>query len=254
MAPVSPEPLIRGDGTSEAAWQPWLDSETGGAAAACAWLPPRARLVVVAPHPDDEVLACGATLAMHAAHGGECLVIAVTDGEASHPGASPAIARALACCRRQERDEGLSRLGVRSATSVVRLGLPDGRVGDHRATLSKLLSPWLRPTDVVLTTWRHDGHPDHDATGRAAVSACTAAACRLVEVPVWMWHWARPGDLRVPWHRLKAVRLAPDARARKQHALHAHASQLQPRAGNAGPVLGSQIVKRAGRALEHFLV
>lgn len=250
---MTAQPLIRGGGTPEATWQAWLEATTGAAATASQWVPQASRLVVVAPHPDDEVLACGATLAMHAQRGGESLLVAVTDGEASHAPASPAAARTLAACRRSESDTGLARLGIRP-NHVVRLGLPDGQLGEHRGALSERLSDMLRATDVVVTTWRHDGHPDHEATGRAAASACASAACRLLEAPVWMWHWAKPGDLRVPWGRLKAVALSPGARARKQHALLAHASQLQPRAADAAAVLGEQIVRRAARPFEHFFV
>ena len=38
------------------------------------------RVVLVAPHPDDEVLALGGSLAMLARSGREVLVVAVTDG------------------------------------------------------------------------------------------------------------------------------------------------------------------------------
>ena len=65
---------------------------------------------------------------------------------------------------------------------------------DARRGLTDLLSPdtWC------AATWRGDGHPDHDAVGRAAATACDAVGCRLLEYPVWMWHWARPGEVVGP--------------------------------------------------------
>ena len=42
------------------------------------------RVVVVAPHPDDEVLAAGGLMRWMACRGREVLVVGVTDGEASH--------------------------------------------------------------------------------------------------------------------------------------------------------------------------
>ena len=47
--------------------------------------PPVGPIVVVAPHPDDELLAIGATLAAASDAGTEITIVAVTDGEASHP-------------------------------------------------------------------------------------------------------------------------------------------------------------------------
>ena len=65
---------------------------------------------------------------------------------------------------------------------------------------------------------------------------------------------ARPDDARVPWHRLRSLPLAHAPRAAKLQALAAHSSQLRPRPDGELPVLGEQIVARAGRQAEHFFV
>ena len=80
----SPPALIQGQSTSETQWQPWLQQHLGRPKPFAQWLPDTARLAMLAPHPDDEVLACGALLALHTAPGGASLILAITDGEASH--------------------------------------------------------------------------------------------------------------------------------------------------------------------------
>lgn len=253
MDAVIRERLIQGSGTAEPAWHSWLQS---GGIHTCAledWLPRNARLVVVAPHPDDEVLACGGLIATHRDQGGDIAVIAVTDGEASHPGSPQWQPQALAATRRSESLAGLQQLGV-TGVAVRRLAIPDGGVAHHTLRLALRLQMLLRPSDLVLTTWRFDGHPDHDATGVAASLACSVVGCRLIEAPVWMWHWASPGDPFVPWHRLHRLPLTPPARERKQAALAAHASQLDPCGRADGAVLGPAIVARAWRADEYFFV
>ena len=247
------ERLIRGTGTVESDWQAWLEACPLPISPLPAWLSADSRLVVVAPHPDDEVLACGALLSMHAERGGASLLMALTDGEASHDGSARCNAKQLAAERRAERAEGLSRLGVPNA-NVLPLALPDGQVGQHADRLAHELSALLQPSDVVVSTWRLDGHPDHDAAGRASAQACANAGCRLLEAPVWMWHWAAPGDPRVPWRRLQALALHPQALARKQAALTAHVSQLSPRDAEQGPVLGDAILARARRRSEYFFI
>jgi hypothetical protein len=60
------------------------------------WCPQGARAVVVAPHPDDEVLSVGGLLAQLADTGTPVEVIAVTDGTASHSGSTEWPAERLA--------------------------------------------------------------------------------------------------------------------------------------------------------------
>jgi LmbE family N-acetylglucosaminyl deacetylase len=243
--------LIQGEGTSEALWGPWLRACNVPVRPLSTWLRPLARLVVVAPHPDDEVLLCGGLLHVHAARGGACTVVVVSDGEASHAGEPGWDAAALGRTRRYESSRGLQLLAPRA--SVERLGLPDGALQTHASELDDALQRILAPQDVVATTWRHDGHPDHEAVGEAAVRACTAADCTLLEAPVWMWHWAHPDDAAVPWHHMACLALPPDTLARKHDALQEHRTQLQPRAGTAGPVLGDAILARVRRPVEYFI-
>lgn len=244
---------IRDDGTPEMAWQSWRGLDAIESVPIEKWMDPAMRLVVVAPHPDDEILACGGLMAMHAARGGSTLVVAVTDGEASHAGLSSWRAAKLASVRRTERLQGLSRLGCQG-TEVHRLGLPDGNVAGHTTALEEELRRVVRWGDVVVTTWRRDGHPDHEACGDAAANACGAAHCCLLQAPVWMWHWSRPSDARVPWHRLVGLRLTSREVAGKQRALAAHTSQLEPRGGSIGPVLGPTMLERLTRRSEYFFV
>ena len=253
MEAVTAQRLIQDAGTPEDAWQRWLRARPPMLLCDASWLLDAARVVVVAPHPDDEVLACGGLLAMRAARAAEVLIVAVTDGEASHGSAPGPSADALARRRRAERSSGLQRLGLADA-ALHRCGLPDGRVERHEQQLAAGLASLLRAGDVVIASWRLDGHPDHDATGRAAASACAGAACRLVEAPIWMWHWASPDDERVPWQRLAALPIEPLALRRKQAALAAHASQLTARSAALGPVLDMAICSRARRSCEYFFV
>lgn len=244
---------IRDAGTSEEAWQPWLAQRAIRTLSLDALCRDAARLVVVAPHPDDEVLACGGLLGGALRQGRACHVIAVTDGEASHgTHDSPSQAR-LGARRVEESHAGLRELGLASP-EVTRLGIPDGAVAAHMAELAVRLQALLRPQDLAVTTWQLDGHPDHEATGEAVKRACARVGCRLLQAPVWMWHWSEPGDGRVPWHRLVAFDVPLAGMAMKRAALHHHLSQFEDRGDAAGPVLVPSIVERASRTREYFFV
>lgn len=232
-------------------WESWLREQGIPRLPARRLVGQHQRLVVVAPHPDDEILACGALLYAHLAQGGTCLLVAVTDGEASTAGATGHDPLALASQRRQERAAGLKRLGV-TEPDVVRLGLPDGGLQDHTEDVRVQVAHLVRPGDVVLTTWRRDGHPDHEACGHACAAACDTNAATLLEAPVWMWHWAEPWDPQVDWTRLTGVGVDNDTVARKLHALAAHRSQLTSRSPTLPPVLDSALIERAGWDTEYF--
>lgn len=253
MAAVASARRIRGEGNAaEAEWQDWLAELQPPALAASELLTATQRLVVVSPHPDDEVLACGGLIALHAQRGGSTAIVAVTDGEASHCGDPAWPATKLSGERREERQRGLVRLGI-PANSVARLALADSQVAAQRGVLKCGLQRVLRSTDCVVSTWHLDGHPDHDATGAETARVCAEVGCRLVEAPVWMWHWSTPADPRVPWHRLRALALPPWAMGRKAAALAEHVTQLGARAHGA-PVLGPAILTRAARTAEYFFL
>ena len=75
-------------------------------------VPPGARAVIVAPHPDDEVLGCGGLLQLLATAGRSMQLISVTDGSASHPGSQRWPVERLSVVRPQESAEALRRLGL----------------------------------------------------------------------------------------------------------------------------------------------
>ncbi|NBB12583.1 PIG-L deacetylase family protein [Pseudomonas sp. SLFW] len=195
-----------------------------------ALVPPGSRLVVLAPHPDDEVLACGGLLAAMAMAGREqeIQLISVTDGEGSHPGSSQWPQARLRAQRRLESEYAVAALGLDvSRLSWHRLSLVDGGVAEGSEALIALLSEDLRPSDVLLSTWRHDGHCDHEAVGHCAAQAAASTGATLVEVPIWAWHWAEPNDPRIPWEQARKLMLGDEQLARKRRAITSHASQLQ---------------------------
>ncbi|CAN5920710.1 PIG-L family deacetylase [soil metagenome] len=240
---------IEGVGTTEAEWLGWPRLSQLPALTASEMVPRGARAVVVAPHPDDEILAVGGLLAHLARNGTPVLIVAVTDGTASHVGSTEWPKERLVRERPQESRTALHRLGI--DTEPVRLGLPDGQIEAYRDVLAERLAPLLTADDVIFTTWRRDGHPDHEATGDACAMASLHSGARLIEVPVWAWHWANPSDSRLPWCRARRVVLDADAASRKRNAVQAFTSQLLPDPSTgAGPILRSTTVARASRPFE----
>jgi len=200
-------------------------------------------IVVVAAHPDDETLGFGATATMLSELGVRVMVVSATDGGASHPTNSLAQRHQLERTRRAELHRAVGILGLPAPVS---LGLPDGELITHEDRLADLLTDILqtRPRGTwCAATWRGDGHPDHEAVGRAAAAATLRTGSVLIEYPVWMWHWAQPGDPAVPWDRARSVPLTSAAIDRKALAAQSFRSQFEPTTAGL-PVLPPSVLRR----------
>ena len=211
-------------------------------------------ILLFSPHPDDEVLGTGGLLAQLSDLGRKVLIIAVTDGTASHPGSSEWLAVRLAATRPQETRDALQRLHMKHV-ALVRLHLPDGGGETFEPEVADALRAHLEPGDIVFGTWRFDGHPDHESVGRAVTTVAGELDLPFVEVPVWTWHWATPEDSRVPWSRARRIVLDAATLARKVHAVQAFKSQIEAD-GSTGraPILPEHVLERLTRPYEVVLI
>ena len=245
MPDVAGHNRIDRPGTAEDTWASWPELRRLPFAHPEAWR----SVVVVAAHPDDEVLGVGGTMAMLADRGVRLRLIAITDGEASHPGADPAV---IAQTRINESADALDRLGARDI-DVVRLRLPDTGLTDREHELSDILTEQCAGFEVCLAPWEGDAHADHEAAGRAARRAARRSGRNVLTYPVWMWHWAEPGDHRVPWNRASQIMLPAEIADRKRSAIDAFLSQLTDREAGLGPVVPPDVVAHFTRRQEVLL-
>jgi LmbE family N-acetylglucosaminyl deacetylase len=201
-------------------------------------------LVLVAPHPDDETLGFGATAATLRARGIDVQVVSASDGGGAVPGLSRVEREWLEGARCAELHRATEILGL---DAPICLGLPDGRLSDHESVLTDRLADLLAtgPKGTwCAATWRGDGHPDHEAVGRASAEAAERTGAALLEYPVWMWHWATPDDDCVPWHRMSRVSLDAGAIERKECAIKMFRTQLRPYHPEADAILPEGVVRR----------
>jgi len=133
-------------------------------------LPVRSMLVL-APHPDDEVFGCGGTLALAARQGVDVRVVVVSDGAQG----GDAAARQLEC-RRAAVALGYDRGG--EALQFWRL--PDRGVAPDAALVERIrrLLEQRRP-EWLLAPSPLEIHPDHRAVCLAAITAAAEGEARL---------------------------------------------------------------------------
>ncbi|MGC5362301.1 PIG-L deacetylase family protein [Streptomyces sp. DT24] len=218
----APANAIQAPGTDESDWRAW----DGWDGLPDVRLPTEGRVVVVAAHPDDEVLGVGGLISLLTESGVAVTVVSVTDGERSHPGSELVIPAELAGVRAMELREALAELGAPGA-EVIRLKVPDTEVARHEEDVATALAALLPGAALCLAPWIGDVHGDHEAAGRAVLAAARTASVPCLMYPVWMWHWARPDDPRVPWAAASRIRLPEATAARKRAAVGRFTSQTE---------------------------
>jgi len=126
-----------------------------------------ARVLVIAPHMDDEVIGPGGTVLRHVAAGSEVGVVFASDGAAGMTGPER---DEYVGTRKCEALDAAKQMG----TSVVEfLDHPDGQLCRTERALSEELAGVLRSwePEQVFVTFPTDHHRDHQATTSAAARA-----------------------------------------------------------------------------------
>ena len=142
-------------------------------------LPPGGRVLVLAPHPDDECVGCGGTVRKYVESGSRVRVAVLTDGRDGDP-AVRELAREDPARRRAE-DELVVRRKAETSAALRILGVEQGyfldacdgqlqrEVSTVAGRLAGMLSEW-RP-DIVLLPFLTDRHADHFAANRCLIEA-----------------------------------------------------------------------------------
>ena len=186
------------------------------------------RIVVVAAHPDDETLGAGALIAQAGSAGIPVSVVVVTDGGASHPHSPTTGADELRALRAAETVRAVGLLDPDATLHA--LGFADGAVRENRAAIAEALRGVVGDVadgTLLVAPWRGDGHRDHRVVGEICAELAGDPA-RLLEYPVWLWHWAAPADDEVPWTSFVALHADAPAVDAKRLAIAAYASQTAP--------------------------
>lgn len=120
------------------------------------------KVLVVAPHPDDESIGCGGTLRLHVEQGDRVDVVFLTSGELGLEELAPDAARKV---REAEAEDAAALLGLQRLTF---LRHPDWFVGDVAETVQHDLVRLFESEtpDRVLCPHPGDAHPDHAGAAR----------------------------------------------------------------------------------------
>ena len=218
-------------------------------------------ILILAPHMDDETLACGGIMLLHAdKRKVHCLF--ATDGARSPAPPLPWMGQrdpALAGIRRAEALEVAARIGIPKA-NLRFLDFPDGRLATKYRELSAAIGKTideLRP-EFLLAPFRYDVHPDHTALNRAVRVALRDQPSSPALLEYFVYHrlrWMPDGDVRRAIDGSGLIRVDTAAvAAAKREALHLYRSQttiLYPWQNR--PILTADSLNRRCAEPEYFL-
>jgi LmbE family N-acetylglucosaminyl deacetylase len=190
------------------------------------------RVLVVAPHPDDETLGCGGLIARLVASGSVVHTVFLTDGGASHRASRTWPRHRLAALREHEASEALAALSAGdSPRTFLRLSdaamPPEGSTEwlAARDTFADIVAN-LQP-DLAILPWRRDPHCDHRDGWRLAHEAIRrgGAEPQILEYAIWLAELGAPDDFPRSGE-VREVRVDIEAAvAAKRSAIAAHRSQ-----------------------------
>jgi LmbE family N-acetylglucosaminyl deacetylase len=203
-------------------------------------VPPRERVLVLAPHADDEVLGCGGTILLHAAQGDPVHVVIAFDG---HAGLASHLPRDT---RRAEAARVTSLLGLGPYQF---LEYPEGHVPSTNQfdvgvrQLAELIDA-LEP-DIIYTPWPGEAHVDHRTLARATFRAAQSLDTRAEVWGYEVWTPLRADrviEVSEVWER----KLAALAEYKSQLGTTNLALQAEERARSRGPLFSERISRSEG--------
>jgi bacillithiol biosynthesis deacetylase BshB1 len=142
------------------------------------------QILIVGPHPDDQELGMGGTIAKLVSQGHDVLLLDMTNGEPT-PHGSPEI-------RARESSAACEILGVKR-TSV---NLPN-RYVEHSIPARHAVAAVIREhqAEIVFTPYFDDAHPDHIATTKIVEDARFDAKLTKIDLagdpiyPKWLFYY-----------------------------------------------------------------
>jgi len=139
----------------------------------------RDRILVISPHPDDEIIGCGGTLIKMVEQGRQVVVVHLLDG-CKTLALSDADENMRHTARLKEAEEVSDFIGF-SELVLFKIDESEFSVTDEYVTRLNNLIQRIKP-QIIFTPFINDPHPDHQASNEILSRVLTVNRCNLTDL------------------------------------------------------------------------
>lgn len=189
-------------------------------------IPITSQTIIVAPHPDDEVIGCGGLISRLISNGITPHIIIMTGGEKSHSNCCSLKDEEIKAARRQLTCNALHILGIPS-DHIHELNFPDGEISPNdlrNITELRQIINKLSPNNILVPHWG-EGWPDH-VNSAQIIKKIAPANCQIWEYCVWVWYYNVWRGLN--WENASVLKMSKKERILKIKAMETYTAPLAP--------------------------
>ena len=183
-----------------------------------------ARMLIIAPHPDDEVMGMGGVICRLTQLGYPPHIIILSKGELSHQGCCDTPNEVIKTTRCQLAISVMKSLGLPSDHLHI-LNFPDGKIsaGDpemqHLKTIIQTVSP-----QMVFIPHYGERWPDHIHAAEI-VNTLLSPQVEIYEYCVWLWYY---NVWRLNWKNARVLRMSLQEHQKKKQAVNDYVTPKAP--------------------------
>lgn len=183
------------------------------------------RVLILAPHPDDEVMGCGGLIQRLCNQGIPPHVIILTGGGQSHSACCHLSESVIKEERRTMASQILQKLGL-PIDHLHLLDSPDGASSPYHGEMQKLqnLVAEIQPAAVFIPH-HGEGWPDHLVCRELVERMPSLGAAAIYEYCVWLWYY---NVWNLDWKRACLLQLSKKEQQAKCSAIVEYTESLAP--------------------------
>lgn len=183
-------------------------------------------ILIIAPHPDDEILGCAGLIQKSLEGGHHVDVIIMSGGGQSHSGCCNITGDELVRNRRKLSKDAARIIGLPDK-NLHFLDYPDGNIDYNNGETNQLkdLISEINP-GIIFIPHKGDGWRDHIQTAEIVKRLVARnKAVSIYEYCVWFWYY---NYLHIDWKNARIIKMTKEQHLKKKSAIDAYIKPLAP--------------------------